>query len=81
LTPAVCAQLYGSDRLAGLSGLTLFFNLPGNAAGAPLGGAILSGTGGNWHAVACYSGGMQVLGVLLMLYARFKKERKFFAIF
>lgn len=29
LTPAVCAQLYGSDRLAGLSGLTLFFNLPG----------------------------------------------------
>ncbi|KAH9922209.1 major facilitator superfamily domain-containing protein [Fomitopsis serialis] len=81
LTPAVCAQLYGSDRLAGLSGITLFFNLPGNAAGAPLGGAILSGTGGNWHAVACYSGGMQVLGVLLMLYARFKKERKLFAVY
>ncbi|KAH9837775.1 major facilitator superfamily domain-containing protein [Rhodofomes roseus] len=85
LTPAVCAQLYGSDRLAGLSGLTLFFNLPGNAAGAPLGGAILSGTGGNWHAVACYSGGMQVLVAGMVLthvpLARFKKEPKLLAVY
>ena len=29
LTPAVCAQLYGAGRLAGLSGLTSLFNLPG----------------------------------------------------
>ena len=29
LSPAVAAQLYGSGRLAGLSGLLLLFNLPG----------------------------------------------------
>lgn len=29
LSPAVAARLYGSGRLAGLSGLLLFFNLPG----------------------------------------------------
>ena len=29
LSPAVSAQLYGSGRLAGLSGLMLLFNLPG----------------------------------------------------
>ena len=40
----------------------------GNAAGAPLGSAILNGSGGNWHAVACYSGGIQIVGVVLMLY-------------
>lgn len=29
LTPAVAARLYGADRLAGLSGLLLLFNVPG----------------------------------------------------
>ena len=29
LSPAVAAQLWGSGRLAGLSGLMLLFNLPG----------------------------------------------------
>ena len=29
LSPAVASQLYGSSRLAGLSGLLLMFNLPG----------------------------------------------------
>ena len=32
LSPAVAAQLYGSGRLAGLSGLMLLFNLPGATA-------------------------------------------------
>ncbi|KZT03256.1 MFS general substrate transporter [Laetiporus sulphureus 93-53] len=81
LSPAVAAQLYGSDRLAGLSGLLLFFNLPGNAAGAPIGGAIYSASGGNWHAVASYSGAMQIVGVTLLLYARFKKQPKMIAVF
>ena len=31
LPPAVAAQLYGSGRLAGLSGLMLLFNLPGTS--------------------------------------------------
>ena len=92
LSPAVAAQLYGSGRLAGLSGLLLLFNLPGmcldliptcailttsvyhlsahtgNSAGAPLGGAILSATGGNWVAVSVYSGTLQIVGGLVLLY-------------
>ena len=32
LSPAVAAQLYGSGRLAGLSGLLLLFNLPGGSS-------------------------------------------------
>ncbi|KAI0659615.1 MFS general substrate transporter [Cubamyces menziesii] len=79
LSPAVAAQLWGSGRLAGLSGLMLLFNLPGNSAGAPLGGAILSGTGNNWTAVSCYSGGLQILGATVLLYARLKREPKVFA--
>ncbi|PIL25838.1 MFS general substrate transporter [Ganoderma sinense ZZ0214-1] len=78
LSPAVAAQLYGSGRLAGLSGLLLLFNLPGNSAGAPLGGAILSATGNNWVAVSLYSGSLQIVGGLVLLYARFKREPKVF---
>ncbi|KAI0920640.1 hypothetical protein AcW1_002325 [Taiwanofungus camphoratus] len=81
LSPAVAARLYGSGRLAGLSGLLLFFNLPGNSAGAPIGGAILNATGGNWQAVASYSGSMQLAGAGLLLYARFKKQPKVIANF
>lgn len=32
LSPAVAAQLWGSGRLAGLSGLMLLFNLPGESS-------------------------------------------------
>lgn len=81
LSPAVAAQLYGSGRLAGLSGLLLFFNLPGNAAGAPIGGAILEASGGNWQAVASYSGAMQILGAALLLYARLKKQPQVIAVY
>ncbi|KAL1943186.1 hypothetical protein VTO73DRAFT_4261 [Trametes versicolor] len=81
LSPAVAAQLWGSGRLAGLSGLMLLFNLPGNSAGAPLGGAILSGTGGNWTAVSCYSGGLQIIGATVLLYARLKRQPKILAVY
>ena len=40
----------------------------GNSAGAPLGGAILSATGGNWVAVSVYSGTLQIVGGLVLLY-------------
>ena len=45
---------------------------PGNSAGAPLGGAILSGTGNNWTAVSCYSGGLQILGATVLLYGEWR---------
>ncbi|KAI9058784.1 MFS general substrate transporter [Trametes sanguinea] len=81
LSPAVAAQLWGSGRLAGLSGLMLLFNLPGNSAGAPIGGAILNGSGGNWTAVSCYSGGLQILGAICLLYARLKRQPKVLAVY
>ncbi|TBU30999.1 MFS general substrate transporter [Dichomitus squalens] len=81
LSPAVASQLYGSSRLAGLSGLLLMFNLPGNSAGAPIGGAILSATGGNWLAVSLYSGSLQIIGATVLLYARFKREPKIFTVY
>lgn len=81
LTPAVGGQIYGSGRLAGLSGLLLFFNLPGNSAGAPIGGAILNATRSNWHAVATWSGMMQIVGVIILLYARFKRQPKVFTVY
>ncbi|GBE86939.1 Aspyridones efflux protein [Sparassis crispa] len=81
LSPAVGAQLYGSGRLAGLSGLLIFFNLPGNAAGAPTGGAILNATGGSWRAVACWSGAMQIVGAIILCYARFKRQPKLFSVY
>ncbi|KAI0673188.1 major facilitator superfamily domain-containing protein [Trametes maxima] len=81
LVSAVAARIYGADRLAGLSALLLLFNAPGYAAGAPVAGAILGATGNNWQVVAGYSGSVQILGALILLYARFKREPKLFAIY
>ncbi|TBU40524.1 MFS general substrate transporter [Dichomitus squalens] len=79
LVSAVAAKIYGADRLAGLSGLLLLFNAPGYAAGAPIGGAILGATGNNWQVVAGYSGAVQVLGALCLLYARFRRQPRLLA--
>ncbi|KAH9931623.1 MFS general substrate transporter [Epithele typhae] len=79
LISAVAAKVYGVAQLAGLSGLLLLFNAPGNAAGAPIGGALLGATGNNWQVVAAYSGAVQVLGALCLLYARFKREPRLIA--
>jgi len=57
------------------------FNMPGNAAGAPVAGALLKATGHSWRAVACIMGGLQVLGAIFLLYARFKREPKVIAVF
>ncbi|KAM5532504.1 hypothetical protein V8D89_013791, partial [Ganoderma adspersum] len=53
----------------------------GNSAGAPLGGAILARTGGNWVAVSVYSGSLQIVGGLVLLYARFKREPKVLSVY
>ena len=68
LVAAVAAALYGASRLAGLSGLLLLFNAPGYAAGAPVAGALLGATNGDWRAVAAYSGAVQAAGALCLLY-------------
>ncbi|KAF8315009.1 MFS general substrate transporter [Clavulina sp. PMI_390] len=68
LLPPAGAALFGAEQLASLSGLLTLSNLPGYTAGPTLGGVVLAGSGHNWHAVALYSGGMQLLGVVLFLY-------------
>ena len=103
LASAVAAKVYGAERLAGLSGLLLLFNAPGEyrtpppirhrdflsewrqflimsyeltgyAAGAPVGGAILGATGNNWQVVAGYSGAVQVLGALCLVYGALRSS-------
>ncbi|KZP00144.1 MFS general substrate transporter [Calocera viscosa TUFC12733] len=93
LTSVMGASLYGVNNLATLSGILTLFNTPGkshlsrnpfmcscNAAGAPIGGAILSAANNNWHALISYSGATQIAGAALLLYARFKREPRLFAV-
>ncbi|KAG8951099.1 hypothetical protein FRC04_006758 [Tulasnella sp. 424] len=77
----VTAQLFGTSKLATLTGLFMMFNLPGHLAGAPLAGAILSATNRNWHAAVSYSGAVQVVGVCVFLYARVRRQPKIFTVF
>ncbi|KAG8931847.1 hypothetical protein FRC02_002034 [Tulasnella sp. 418] len=77
LVAPVAAQLFGTQKLATITGLLVLFNLPGNLAGSPLLGTLLEKY--NWHAAISFSGGMQVLGGICAMYARFKREPRLFA--
>ncbi|KAG8736224.1 hypothetical protein FRC11_002770 [Ceratobasidium sp. 423] len=78
LVTPIAASLYGTNNLATLTGLFNIANVPGLMAGPPIGGVILDSANRNWHALAAYSGSIQILGVMFMLYARFKKDPKLF---
>ncbi|QRV93597.1 major facilitator superfamily transporter [Ceratobasidium sp. AG-Ba] len=67
------AQLLRMENLAGLTGTFYFFMMPGNLAAAPISGAVPAAAGGNWHAPITYSGAVQVVAVIVMVYARFKR--------
>lgn len=79
LVTPVAVTMYGTHNLATLTGLLNMSNMPGSLSGPPIGGVILDSSGRNWHALATYSGLVQFLGVLCMLYARFKREPRLFA--
>ncbi|KAK0447184.1 major facilitator superfamily domain-containing protein [Armillaria borealis] len=79
LLPVVCAELFGIQGLSTITGFMVLMNSPGQMAGAPIAGAILSASGGNWVAVTIYSGGITVLGALCVLYARFSYEKRIWA--
>ena len=68
VTTPLAAQLFGTQNLAGLTGTFNIFMTPGNLAAAPLAGLILSASGGNWHAPISYSGGVQIVAILIMFY-------------
>ncbi|KAG8765283.1 hypothetical protein FRC12_007591 [Ceratobasidium sp. 428] len=80
MTP-LAAQLFGTKNLAGLAGTFNFFMAPGNLAAAPIAGAVLASSGGNWHTLVSWSGGVQVIAVGVMVYARFKRQPVVFAKF
>uniref|UniRef100_A0A0W0EYB5 Major facilitator superfamily (MFS) profile domain-containing protein n=1 Tax=Moniliophthora roreri TaxID=221103 RepID=A0A0W0EYB5_MONRR len=80
LLPVVCASLFSLEGLSTISGFMLLANSPGQIAGSAIGGAILSASGGDWKAVTFYSGGMQIIGAVCILYARFAKDRRLWAL-
>ncbi|CAK5278089.1 unnamed protein product [Mycena citricolor] len=78
LLPVVCAQLFGLNDLATITGFMILANSPGQLAGASIGGAVLSRSGNNWQAVAAYSGCAMLLGSCFALSARLSHERRIF---
>ncbi|KAJ7151334.1 major facilitator superfamily domain-containing protein [Mycena crocata] len=79
LLPVVCAQLFGMDDLATITGFMVLANSPGQLAGASIGGAVFSTSGGDWKAVSLYSGSVMLLGSCSVLYARFSHEKRIWA--
>lgn len=78
LVTPIAATLFGTHNLATLTGLLNLSNVPGLLSGPPIGGVILDNSGRNWHALATYSGSIQLLGVICVLYARFKRQPRLF---
>ncbi|CAE6482419.1 unnamed protein product [Rhizoctonia solani] len=79
LVGPAATKLYGTHNLATLIGLLNVFYIPGSIGGSPLAGLILDTSTRNWHVLTAYSGLVQFLGVLCILYARITKERRVFA--
>ncbi|KAF8599127.1 MFS general substrate transporter [Ceratobasidium sp. AG-I] len=79
LVTPIAATLYGTQNLATITGLLNLANVPGLLSGPPIGGVILDGSGHNWHALATYSGVIQFVSVICILYARFRREPRLFA--
>ncbi|KAJ7734768.1 major facilitator superfamily domain-containing protein [Mycena maculata] len=76
LLPVVCAQLFGLDDLATITGFMVLANSPGQLSGASIAGAVFSGSGGDWKAVSLFAGSMMVLGSFCVLYARFSHDKR-----
>ncbi|KAM0745860.1 MFS general substrate transporter [Meredithblackwellia eburnea MCA 4105] len=74
--PYACSMLWGMRGLATITGLGVLATGPGTFAGAPLGGLILQHTGGNYKAVAYFSGGCMWAGGAILLIARFNREKR-----
>jgi len=80
LATPVGAWFYGTENLAGLTGLLFLFAAPGELAGPPITGAIYDATK-SWHWVIAFSGTVQVVGAITLLYARFKREPSVFKVY
>lgn len=80
LLPVTAAQLFGVKGLATITGLLLVATAPGQFVGGTIAGAVLEG-GAGWEGVAGYTGAMMVGGAMLLLVARFHRERRILARF
>jgi len=78
--PVVGAQLFGVKGLATLTGLFLVCNSPGQFLSGTLGGLVLDSNSG-YSGVAYFSGSMMVGGALILLVARFQREKRLLARF
>ncbi|KAJ3730198.1 major facilitator superfamily domain-containing protein [Lentinula raphanica] len=78
LLPVVCAKLFGIEGLSTITGFMILANSPGQFVGTTIAASVLSATNNNWTAVSIYSGSMQIMGAISILYARFHKERRIF---
>ncbi|KAJ3781444.1 major facilitator superfamily domain-containing protein, partial [Lentinula aff. detonsa] len=68
LLPVVCARLFGVEGLSTITGFMILANSPGQFVGTTIAASVLSTSGNNWKAVSVYSGSMQIIGALSILY-------------
>ncbi|KAF9071340.1 major facilitator superfamily domain-containing protein, partial [Rhodocollybia butyracea] len=68
LLPVVCAKMFGVEGLSTITGFMILANSPGQFAGSSIAAVVLSSSGNNWAAVSLYSGSMQIVGALCILY-------------
>ncbi|ORY56451.1 major facilitator superfamily domain-containing protein [Leucosporidium creatinivorum] len=80
LIPVAAAQLFGLEGLATIVGFTVLANSPGQMLGATISGLVLeTGGGSNYAGVAYYAGSAMCAGAAILLWARFKNEKRIFA--
>ncbi|KAL1693606.1 major facilitator superfamily domain-containing protein [Schizophyllum commune] len=79
LLPVMCAEMWGIDNLATMTGIMMLMIAPGQLSGGAVGGAIFDATGGSWTALIVYGGVMMTVGSFFILPLRFSKDRRIFA--
>ncbi|KAL1716935.1 major facilitator superfamily domain-containing protein [Schizophyllum commune] len=79
LLPVMCAEMWGIDNLATMTGIMMLMIAPGQLSGGAVGGAIFDATGGSWTALIVYGGVMMTVGSFFILPLRFSKDKRIFA--
>ncbi|KAF8520752.1 major facilitator superfamily domain-containing protein [Hysterangium stoloniferum] len=78
MMPAVLARIFDPDQLTLITSIYFTSEVPGQLAGGPIAGAILTYTHGHWTPVIIYSGMTLFCGSLLAVATRFQVERRVF---
>ena len=63
----MCAEMWGIDNLATMTGIMMLMIAPGERSGGAVGGAIFDATGGSWTALIVYGGVMMTVGSFFIL--------------